>query len=196
MCYDQHMLSTMTAMQKVAVFCFHRDRLLVIHHPLAGLQVPAGTIEPDEAPLAAATRELREETGLVVPDLELVQSFLRVRDDGVAHTLEDIALADHTIPRGHRVEVTQVIEGVASFDYVTRDYTHDPPRIVSSVPGTASSDALSLRTERHLFRAELPDVPESSWWCDADGHRWRCSFEPVADVRLFMKQQDWLQRVL
>ena len=41
--------------------------LLVFDHrdaPEAGIQVPAGTIEPGESPDVAAVRELREETGL------------------------------------------------------------------------------------------------------------------------------------
>jgi 8-oxo-dGTP pyrophosphatase MutT (NUDIX family) len=43
-----------------------RDLLLVSHpmHPEAGLQVPAGTIEPGEDPQEAAARELAEESGL------------------------------------------------------------------------------------------------------------------------------------
>lgn len=42
-------------------------RLLVFTQPgspAAGVQVPAGSIEPDEQPLAAAHREVLEETGL------------------------------------------------------------------------------------------------------------------------------------
>lgn len=49
------------------------DRLLVFRHvdfPEAGIQVPGGTIEPGEAPEAAALREAEEETGL--RDLALV----------------------------------------------------------------------------------------------------------------------------
>jgi 8-oxo-dGTP diphosphatase len=48
-------------------------RLLVFSHPNApeaGIQVPAGTMRPDEAPAEAALREASEETGLL--DLELV----------------------------------------------------------------------------------------------------------------------------
>ncbi|CAN5463281.1 hypothetical protein BH10PLA1_BH10PLA1_09050 [soil metagenome] len=45
-----------------------RDELLVFEHrdhPTAGLQVPAGTVEPGEAAIDAARRELMEESGLV-----------------------------------------------------------------------------------------------------------------------------------
>jgi 8-oxo-dGTP diphosphatase len=59
----------------------NRSRLLVFRHvdaPEAGLQVPAGTIEPGESPDHAVLREAREETGL--GELLVVVSFL-ARDE-------------------------------------------------------------------------------------------------------------------
>lgn len=58
---------------KVFAYITHGDRLLVFAHPNApeaGIQVPAGTVEPDEPFEAAAMREAAEETGLA--GLELV----------------------------------------------------------------------------------------------------------------------------
>jgi 8-oxo-dGTP pyrophosphatase MutT (NUDIX family) len=52
---------------KVLAYITWGDKLLVFSHPdfpEAGIQVPAGTIEPDEEPEAAALREAFEETGL------------------------------------------------------------------------------------------------------------------------------------
>ncbi len=52
---------------KVVAYVTHRDRLLVFRHteyPEAGIQVPAGTMEPGEAPDEAVLREALEETGL------------------------------------------------------------------------------------------------------------------------------------
>lgn len=44
------------------------EEVLTIEHPLDEgdfmLQLPAGTVEPEEAPAATAVRELREETGV------------------------------------------------------------------------------------------------------------------------------------
>jgi len=53
--------------EKAFAYITHGKRLLVFRHvrsPEAGIQVPAGTIEPDESPEAAALREASEETGL------------------------------------------------------------------------------------------------------------------------------------
>lgn len=54
---------------KVVGYVVHGDRLLVFTHdgvPLdvAGVQVPAGTIERGEMPADAVVREVQEETGL------------------------------------------------------------------------------------------------------------------------------------
>lgn len=54
--------------EKVLIYVTRDDDLLVLEHgadyPDAGVQVPAGGVDPGESPNAAATRELFEETGL------------------------------------------------------------------------------------------------------------------------------------
>lgn len=52
---------------KVFAYITHGHRLLVFRHadfPQAGIQVPAGTVQPDEHPDEAILREVYEETGL------------------------------------------------------------------------------------------------------------------------------------
>jgi 8-oxo-dGTP pyrophosphatase MutT (NUDIX family) len=55
-------------LQKVTAFITRQTgdqlELLVFRHPTAGIQLPAGTVEADEALDAAVLREVREETGL------------------------------------------------------------------------------------------------------------------------------------
>lgn len=56
-----------TVKQKVVAYITWRNALLVFSHPdfpEAGIQAPAGTIEPGELPEAAVLREAYEETGL------------------------------------------------------------------------------------------------------------------------------------
>lgn len=66
--------------QKVVAYITQGDKLLVFSHPYhpdAGIQVPAGTIKPGEAPEEAVLREAYEETGL--DRLEL-RAFLGVQE--------------------------------------------------------------------------------------------------------------------
>lgn len=52
---------------KVFAYITHQQRLLVFRHrafPEAGIQVPAGTLEPGETVAEGVMREAREETGL------------------------------------------------------------------------------------------------------------------------------------
>jgi 8-oxo-dGTP diphosphatase len=58
----------MLTVHKVVAYVVAADKLLVLvhpHHPEAGLQVPAGTIETGESADMAVLRELGEETGLI-----------------------------------------------------------------------------------------------------------------------------------
>lgn len=57
----------MKVVHKVVAYITHEGRLLVFRQPNApeaGIQVPAGTLEPGEAPPDGALREAVEETGL------------------------------------------------------------------------------------------------------------------------------------
>ena len=66
--------------EKVVAYITSGDRLLVFNHPKhpeAGIQVPGGTIEPDESPAEAVLREAQEETGL--DNLE-IRSFLGIQE--------------------------------------------------------------------------------------------------------------------
>lgn len=66
--------------EKVIAYITQANQLLVFshpHHPEAGIQVPAGTIQAGESPEEAVLREAYEETGL--ENLEL-QAFLGVQE--------------------------------------------------------------------------------------------------------------------
>jgi 8-oxo-dGTP pyrophosphatase MutT (NUDIX family) len=55
------------AIQKVFAYITHQNRLLVFRHtdfPDAGIQVPAGTVLPNEDLTIAVLREAEEETGM------------------------------------------------------------------------------------------------------------------------------------
>ena len=69
----------MRIVEKVVAYITRGDHLLVFRHvdSDAGIQVPAGTLEPGESPDAGVIREAREETGL---DSLAIRRFLGSRN--------------------------------------------------------------------------------------------------------------------
>lgn len=95
---------TKVTREKVLAYIVRNGRLLVFRHTdftyeEVGIQVPAGSIQPDETPEAAALREAREETGLT--------SFKIVRKLG--ETEYDISPYRFEIQRRHvfQLELTE-----------------------------------------------------------------------------------------
>lgn len=81
----------MIVKKKAFAYITKADQLLVFEHPLspeAGIQVPAGTIEPGVDPTAAALREAYEETGL--DNLRLSQFFGTCEWDLSGYGLQEI----------------------------------------------------------------------------------------------------------
>lgn len=82
-----------SAVEKVVCYLIADEHLLVFTHDdepmdVTGIQVPAGSIRPDEAPADAAVRELHEETGLhgrVVKALGESDYDLAPMRDEIAH---------------------------------------------------------------------------------------------------------------
>jgi len=65
-----------------------KTQLLVFRHPIpeAGIQIPKGTVEPNEDPYHAVSREIEEETGLRNFQVEkLIAEDYWESDDGVIH---------------------------------------------------------------------------------------------------------------
>lgn len=128
----------MRVVQKVLAYITHGDRLLVFRHPhalAAGIQVPAGTVEPGEAFAGAALREAQEETGL--PELTLVRLVGEQRRD----------MADFGRAEIHHRHFYHLVCG------------GDPPATWQHWEGQASDGSGAHLFE--FFWARLPDaVPE------------------------------------
>ena len=77
--YRQALMSSQRIVEKVVAYITKDRQLLVFRHvdSEAGIQVPAGTLEPGESPDEGVMREAQEETGL---DSLEVRRFLGTRD--------------------------------------------------------------------------------------------------------------------
>jgi 8-oxo-dGTP pyrophosphatase MutT (NUDIX family) len=185
--------------EKVAAFVT-RDRddpagrreFLVFRHdnPAAGIQVPAGTVEPGESPREAVLREVAEEaglTGLIVVG-EPKRAPLELRDDewylalnhGGRETIERLELA-RPIVRIKREETDRVLlEGEV--------WTG------GSVEWWASRTTITRDVRRSLFHLQVTDRLPDRWERAFDRPQpWVFYWVPVEEEPpLVGRQSQWL----
>jgi 8-oxo-dGTP pyrophosphatase MutT (NUDIX family) len=200
----------MALLQKVAVLVTRPGptgpELLVFEHTdvPAGVQVPAGTVEPGEDVRAAALRELVEETGIVVDDVELLWTQDEVLEPPRALIAEHVPMraspgSNGDIVMEHiwrlGVRVIDVDGGWARIAFEEFDLTVEPWRVVSSVEGWVPASALDQSQVRHVFHAIAPDDVADTWdvWAE-DMYTFRCRWVPFHDTGLIPMQQAWIDR--
>lgn len=103
----------------VLIFPFYEGKLLFTIHTIRGIELPGGKVEPGETSMAAAVREMYEETGCTLSAIEKIGQYV------VDHTLvKDIYVA--------RVEakVAEIREGTVGgtvmFDTIPENVKGNP----------------------------------------------------------------------
>ncbi|QDG53602.1 GNAT family N-acetyltransferase [Persicimonas caeni] len=193
----------MNELVKVTAFVVTADEphhLLVFGHPTAGLQLPAGTVEPGETPIAAAKREVWEETGLEVASrgVVLCEQLSELGPD-LAVMLETVASDGITFRRGHHVKVLahdQAREAARIREEIL-DYNTTPPEVISATEGDVPVAALAHRIRRHFVLFVEPVQRAAPWVRRADGHdfevRWTRLSEDIPLVEGLKSQKAWLK---
>lgn len=144
----------------------HGPALLVFRPPVAGIQIPKGSVEPGESPFDAALRELAEESGIAAARVLRKIGYHEISVGAGAaetgalelqawHTFLIAADAEIRDTWSHRVSGSEVEEGLV-FDYfwlpipearrVTTSRFHASIDFVSSALGSAPTHS----TERTL----------------------------------------------
>ncbi|MBF7018369.1 nucleoside triphosphatase YtkD [Staphylococcus sp. 18_1_E_LY] len=67
--------------QHVLIIPIYNDKLLFTQHDIRGIEFPGGKIEQNESSLAAAERELNEETGAVATELHYIAQYYVARQN-------------------------------------------------------------------------------------------------------------------
>lgn len=177
--------------------------ILAFHHPSAGLQLPAGSIDPGEAPEVAALREAAEESGLT--RLRLVQK-LGVAEtqaaDGEAWLLRPLdqpragaAEIAQRLGRGWPVTVDEQRDGFVHVTYTESDLNVQPPLVQWTASGWAPAADLVTRQQRHFFQLEPTAPTDPAWQQHADhGHIFRFEWLPLDPPPDLIPPQDgWLR---
>jgi 8-oxo-dGTP pyrophosphatase MutT (NUDIX family) len=191
----------------------HRE-LLVLAHPTAGIQVPAGTVEEGETFEDAVLREIHEETGL--EQVQLVKTltessyslqgkrsaFLQAtplfREPSLASAPVDIGYGDGScFRRGMVVSLHREGEGRSEIVHEEYDLNVSPPKIQFSVRGWVPSHYLSAQQVRRFFLLTPTRETPDTWEHLAEGrYLFRLHWEPlVPKPQLIAPQDEWLNMV-
>jgi 8-oxo-dGTP pyrophosphatase MutT (NUDIX family) len=198
--------AAMSEVLKVTSFVVRREsgasEVLLIRHPNAGVQFPAGTVESDETPAAAALREAWEETGLagfgsplacgelveeLAPPAWMTASVTPVyaRPDG--SQLEWAALE---IRRGLPVVGERRQNGFVQITYEEVDRVPDPQYVTFRLTGWVREDALARVRRRFFYLLPFEGDTPPAWDHAADGHTWTLFWQPLDALPAMVPPQD------
>lgn len=183
------------AVEKVTAFLLRdhagRRELLVFRHPLAGVQLPAGTAEPGENPESAGYREVREETGLT--DIAVIATMgvvdepmepgermlagpapLREAPDESASCLDVPIGANMTVRelgRGIRVRLLRIEPPFALVRYTLYDFQAGELVPLTITEGWLPEDSLAIEVKRHLLLMRTTAETRDRWICKGDAEQ-------------------------
>lgn len=177
--------------------------LLLIEHPYAGIQLPAGTVEAGESPRAAARREAAEETGLTAfihwkslgfQDERLPQNQRVVNEATALYARPARSSFDWArLPRGITVHVEHQASEFTQITYREFDRLEPPRHISYQLTGWVPNTALTGVRRRHFFHMDTAHSDATSWWIETDGHRWRLFWASTEKLPpIVASQANWL----
>lgn len=194
--------------EKVTAFVLDRrggvECLLLLYHPYAGIQLPAGTVEAGESVQVAALREAQEETGLhglawggllgeerfeLPPDAGMVARSTPVYRRPAAGS-EGMG----NIRRGFTVEVARAAHDFVQIHYVEHDGYPDPQFATFELLGWVPADAIARVRVRYFAWLTAPPATPASWTNFDDHHTFTLRWHPVDNLpELVAPQAPWLR---
>lgn len=118
---------TLAEADAVFIYARHRGRWLLSLHGKRAWETPGGHVEPGEAPLQAARRELYEETGATDFTIEPLWDLIFWHEGGEGRARSYLAEVESLGPLPGGSEMVRV----ALFDELPRDFTWDRDEIAS-----------------------------------------------------------------
>ena len=198
--------------KKVTAFVLRQragvDELLLLYHPHAGIQLPAGTMEEGESPTAAAMREATEETGLdnlvwggllaeERDELPATQGIMAhstpvyIRPEATIH-----ARATATLRNGITVEVMRAAGDFLQVRYAETDRYPDPQYMSFELVGWVPAHTVARARVRYFAWLSAPADTPSHWTHVDEQHHFTLRWHPVdALPDLVPPQAPWLRHL-
>jgi 8-oxo-dGTP pyrophosphatase MutT (NUDIX family) len=178
--------------------------LLLFEHPFAGIQIPAGTVDKQEAPKDAVLREVAEETGLTSVAMRRYLGHAEHRlPEGqslIAKATKVYARPDTTsfdwayLRTGIQVTVGRTADGFSQVTYTEFDQEPEPQYITMSIMGWVPDEVLADTVRRHFFHMECRKRSEERWTVFADNHLFTLFWAPLSDLpKLVHPQDEWIE---
>ena len=206
------MTSASDALQKVTSFIVRagaggRVEVLLIEHPNAGIQAPAGTVEDGEPPEAAAVREAEEETGLsgfgpsraagVMAETLDEPDSLMLRPAPVIVRPDARSASWAHLRRGIGVRIERREGAFVQVTWAEFDRHPDPQYLTAQVTGWIDRVALTQVRRRFFYILPFAGETASTWTHRADHQDFRPFWAPVDAMPALISPQDqWVPYLL
>ncbi len=184
--------------------------LLVFRHPTAGIQIPAGSVEPGENIETTAIRETYEETGLQHVKIEAylgcMENELDEHQRIITHTTRVYLQPDlNAVP--YKKKLTRGL--TADYHATDKDFTHvtyieyefdehfKPKCIDYIIDGWVPNENLSDQKRRHFFHLSTDEITADAWELKSDrDYIFKPYWTPlIPKPQLIPPQDKWLDFV-
>jgi len=177
--------------------------LLLFQHETAGIQIPAGTVEPGETPRDAVLREAREETGLHAVAIQQELGFVDTQfpDDERLIGRATAVYARPTVEsfdwarlrRGILVRRERQSEGFTLITYQEWDQVENPTYVSYQITGWVPDETLTATGRRHFFLLSCAEATPERWTVVDETHRFSLFWAPLAALpAIVWRQAGWV----
>jgi 8-oxo-dGTP pyrophosphatase MutT (NUDIX family) len=181
--------------------------LLLIQHPNAGIQIPAGTVEENETPEDAVLREIAEETGIsqvrIKAHIGDYVTQLPPKQAVISHmttvfSRPNLASFDWaTLRRGIPVRILRSENESVQITFEEWDQFPDPQYLSYQITGWIPASSLCTTIRRHFFHLVLTQEQKSqNWLQQADQHLFKVFWSNLSCLpEIIAPQYEWLDFV-
>ncbi|WP_217589830.1 NUDIX domain-containing protein [Lentibacillus saliphilus] len=183
----------------------NKQELLLIQHPNAGVQIPAGTVEIDEDFYQAAIREAMEETGLkeFVSSKSLgkqeqnLEGKYIIFDKAKIYSRPDTSSFQWAeIRRGITVLHERSQEEFVQISYKEGDKFPEPNYITYQITGWTKKSKLASFVTREFFHLQSYSLLDE-WEIETDNQKFNLFWSPLDNLpQIVSSQSEWLDYLL